>query len=82
MKGTLDFGTAACHDIQLPGIRQDRHHRGAGRRLVRRLHAARLDRGLGREPGFDRQPMPGYGADLAAPIWHDYMMVAAARALR
>ena len=24
-------------------------------------------------------PMPGYGADLAAPIWHDYMEVAAAQ---
>ena len=23
--------------------------------------------------------MPGYGADLAAPIWHDYMEVAAAQ---
>ncbi|MDQ3572529.1 MAG: penicillin-binding protein [Actinomycetota bacterium] len=25
----------------------------------------------------DRTPMPGYGADLAAPIWQDYMEVAA-----
>ena len=25
-----------------------------------------------------RTPMPGYGADLAAPIWQDYMTVAAA----
>ncbi len=24
-----------------------------------------------------RTPLPGYGADLSAPIWHDYMMVAA-----
>ena len=53
----------------LPGGRQDRHHRGAGRRLVRRLHAARLDRGLGRQPRLApadarlrRRPR---GADLA-----------------
>ena len=26
-----------------------------------------------------RTPMPGYGADLAAPIWQDYMEVAAAQ---
>ena len=25
----------------------------------------------------DRTPMPGYGADLAAPIWNDYMTIAA-----
>ena len=79
MKGTLDYGTAVGHDIRLPGGRQDRDHRGAGRRLVRRLHAARLDRGLGRQPGLARTPLPGYGADLAAPIWHDYMTVAAAK---
>ncbi len=25
----------------------------------------------------NRIPLPGYGADLSAPIWHDYMVVAA-----
>ena len=76
MKGTLDSGTAAGHEIPLPRGRQDGHHRGAVRRLVRRLHAACLDRGLGRQPDA-RVPLPGYGADLAAPIWHDYMSSAA-----
>ena len=36
---------------RLPGRRQDRHHRQEHRRLVRRLHAAAVDRGLGRLPG-------------------------------
>ncbi|HLM31879.1 MAG TPA: hypothetical protein VK326_09490, partial [Solirubrobacterales bacterium] len=27
----------------------------------------------------ERVALPGYGADLAAPIWHDYMMVAASQ---
>ena len=43
---------------RLPGLRQDRHDRGAGRRLVRRLHAARLDRGLGRQPGRAHRRCP------------------------
>ena len=42
----------------LPGGRQDRDHRGAGRRLVRRLHPARLDRGLGRQPGLPHRRCP------------------------
>ena len=58
MKGTLDYGTAAGHGHRLPGGRQDRDHRGAGRRLVRRLHAARLDRGLGRQPERARRRCP------------------------
>ena len=69
MKGTLEYGTAAGHGIGCPGRRQDRDHRGAVRRLVRRLHAARLDRGLGRQPRraraaarLRRRPR---GADLA-----------------
>ena len=29
-----------------------------------------------------RTPLPGYGADLSAPIWHDYMEVAATKNCR
>ena len=37
-------------ELRLPGRRQDRHDRQLRRRLVRRLHAAPLDRRLGRLP--------------------------------
>ena len=50
------------------GGRQDRDLGGALRRLVRRLHAALLDRGLGRPPEVARRNRlrrPDRGADLA-----------------
>ena len=69
MKGTARLRHRRLLRHPVPGGRQDRHHRGAGRRLVRRLHAARLDRGLGRQPRLApadarlrRRPR---GADLA-----------------
>ena len=43
---------------RLHGLRQDRHDRGAGRRLVRRLHAGRLDRGLDRQRRRARRRCP------------------------
>ena len=55
------------HGLQRRG-RQDRHLRGRVRRLVRRLHAALLDRGLGRPPAVarsDRLRRADRGADLA-----------------
>ena len=39
--------------LRLPGGRQDRHDEQLHRRLVRRLHAEALDRGLGRLPARD-----------------------------
>ena len=77
MKGTLEYGTAAGLGHRLPGRRQDRHDRGAGRRLVRRLHARTSRPRSGSATPTSASPLPGYGADLAAPIWHDYMTVAA-----
>ena len=51
MEGTLDFGTAAGQrPDRLHRRGQDRDHRGAVRRVVRRLHARRLDGGLDRQP--------------------------------
>ena len=52
--------------------RQDRHLGGRIRRLVRRLHAGILDRGLGRPPEVtrnDRLRRPDRGPDLAATTW-------------
>ena len=57
--------------------RQDGDHRRLHGRLVRGLHAAVLDRGLGRLRG--RQDLDGlgcFGGTYAAPIWHDYMLAA------
>ncbi len=55
------------HGLRRRG-RQDRHLGGPLRRLVRRLHAAVLDRGLGRPPAVarsDRVRRADGGADLA-----------------
>ena len=59
--------------LGLPGRRQDRHRREPGERLVRRLHAADLDRGLGRQPAGQRGDNDGFGGTLAAPVWKQYM---------
>ena len=68
--------------LRLPGRRQDRNDEQLHRRLVRRLHAAAVDRGVGRLPERDDLDDdvnglgPGFGGTLAAPIWHDYMQQA------
>jgi penicillin-binding protein 1A len=77
MKGPLDYGTAACCDIPCPA---------AGKTGTTETQADAWF--IGYTPHVStavwvgnpnsRQPLPGYGADLAAPIWHDYMTVAAA----
>ena len=57
--------------LRLPGRRQDRHGGELGQRLVRRLHAQAVDRGLGRLPagqhpdGFVRLRRDAGRADLA-----------------
>ena len=60
------------------GRRQDRYDAGVLERLVRRVHAAGHDVGVG---GVPREPRSAsnyfgrsvFGGTLAAPIWHDYM---------
>ena len=47
----IQGGTGGKASDRLPGGRQDRHHRPLHRRLVRRLHAAPDDGGVGRLPG-------------------------------
>ena len=73
LKGVITSGhRGRLHGHRLPGGRQDGHDRGRVGRVVRRLHAANLDRRLGRPPrsrdatGFGG---PTAGADLARPIW-------------
>jgi penicillin-binding protein 1A len=76
MTGTLDFGTASCCDIPCPA---------AGKTGTTELQSDAWF--VGYTPHVStavwtgnpnaRVPLPGYGADLSAPIWHDYMMVAA-----
>ena len=56
--------------------RQDGHLGGRVRRLVRRLHADVLDRGLGRAPE-SRDPT-GFGGPTAGPIWQSFMSAAQA----
>jgi len=78
MQGTLDFGTAAGHD--LPGCE------AAGKTGTTEEQSDAWF--VGYTPDVStavwtgnpdaRTPLPGYGADLSAPIWHDYMEVAAA----
>ena len=78
MKGTLDSGTAVGHDIQCPAAgktgtteaQADAWFVGYTPHVSTAVWVGNPD---------SRQPMPGYGADLAAPIWHDYMTVAAAK---
>ena len=54
LKQNIQSGTGTHANIGCPAGRQDRHHRQEHRCLVRRLHAAAVDRGLGRLPGLDR----------------------------
>jgi penicillin-binding protein 1A len=78
MTGTLDYGTAACCDIPCPAAgktgtteeQADAWFVGYTPHVSTAVWVGNPD---------SRTPMPGYGADLAAPIWQDYMEVAAAQ---
>ena len=78
MTGTLDYGTAACCDIPCPAAgktgtteeQADAWFVGYTPHVSTAVWVGNPD---------ERVPLPGYGADLAAPIWHDYMSVAAAQ---
>ena len=67
---------------RLPRRRQDGHDGRQHRRLVRRLHAEPLDRGLGRLPGQrvpmnpPTTPISVAGGTYPATIWQKYMKVA------
>ena len=76
MKGTLDSGTAACCDIPCPAAgktgtteeQSDAWFVGYTPHVSTPVWVGNADA---------RIPMPGYGADLAAPIWQQYMLTAA-----
>jgi penicillin-binding protein 1A len=76
MKGTLEYGTAAGNGIGCPAsgktgtteLQSDAWFVGYTPHISTAVWTGNPD---------IRSPMPGYGADLSAPIWHDYMMVAA-----
>jgi penicillin-binding protein 1A len=77
MKGTLDYGTASCCDIPCPAAgktgtteeQSDAWFVGYTPHVSTAVWVGNPD---------ERVALPGYGADLAAPIWQDYMTVAAA----
>ena len=76
MKGTLEYGTAAGNGIGCPAAgktgtteeQADAWFVGFTPHVSTAVWVGNPD---------ERVALPGYGADLAAPIWHDYMMVAA-----
>jgi penicillin-binding protein 1A len=76
MTGTLDSGTAACCDIPCPAAgktgtteeQSDAWFVGYTPHVSTAVWVGNADA---------RVPMPGYGADLAAPIWQQYMTTAA-----
>jgi penicillin-binding protein 1A len=76
MTGTLDYGTAACCDIPCPAAgktgtteeQSDAWFVGYTPHVSTAVWVGNPDA---------RVPMPGYGADLAAPIWQQYMLTAA-----
>ncbi|MGH2955313.1 MAG: transglycosylase domain-containing protein [Solirubrobacterales bacterium] len=76
MEGTLEYGTAAGHGISCPAAgktgtteeQSDAWFVGFTPHISTAVWTGNPDA---------RVPLPGYGADLSAPIWQDYMQVAA-----
>ncbi len=76
MKGTLDYGTAVGNDIPCPAAgktgtteaQSDAWFVGYTPHVSTAVWVGNPDA---------RVPLPGYGADLAAPIWQQYMLAAA-----
>ncbi len=76
MKGTLEYGTASGYGIGCPAsgktgtteLQSDAWFVGYTPHISTAVWTGNPD---------IRSPLPGYGADLSAPIWNDYMTVAA-----
>lgn len=78
MKGALEFGTAAGHGIGCPAsgktgtteLQSDAWFVGYTPHISTAVWTGNPDM---------RSSLPGYGADLSAPVWNDYMSVAASK---
>jgi len=78
MTGTLDYGTASCCDIPCPAAgKTGTTEEQADAWFVGYTPHVATAVWVGNPNS--RVALPGYGADLAAPIWQDYMSVAAAQ---
>jgi penicillin-binding protein 1A len=76
MKGALEYGTAACCNIPCPASGKTGTTEGqADVWFVG--YTPHISTAVWMGSPNDRTPMPGYGGTLAAPIWQDYMSVAA-----
>ncbi len=73
MKGTLDYGTAVGNDIPCPAAGKT----GTTEEQVDAWfvgYTPRIATAVWTGNPVDRTPLPGYGAQLSAPIWQDYML--------
>ncbi len=76
MKGTLEYGTAAGQGIGCPASgKTGTTEEQADAWFVG--YTPHISTAVWVGNPNERVPLPGYGGQLAAPIWHDYMMVAA-----
>jgi len=72
MEGTLDYGTAVGHDISCPASgKTGTTEEQADAWFVG--YTPDVATAVWTGHATSRDPLPGYGADLSAPIWHDYM---------
>ncbi len=77
MKGTLISGTAAGHGIACPAAgKTGTTEEQSDAWFVG--YTPHVSTAVWTGNPNARVPLPGYGADLSAPIWHDYMTTAAA----
>ncbi len=78
MKGTLEYGTAAGQGIGCPAAgKTGTTEEQADAWFVG--YTPHVSTAVWVGNPNERIPLPGYGGQLAAPIWHDYMMVAATK---
>ncbi len=76
MKGTLDFGTAVGNDIPCPASgKTGTTEEQSDAWFVG--YTPHISTAVWTGNPNERTPLPGYGASLSAPIWHDFMLVAA-----